>query len=379
MNPFPGIENKILKFWKKEKIFSKLQKKNKGKKKTFSFLDGPITANNPMGVHHAWGRTYKDVFQRYKAMQGCDERYQNGFDCQGLWVEVEVEKELGFKNKKDIEEFGIAKFVAKCKERVKKYSQIQTEQSVRLGQWMDWKNSYYTMSDENNYAIWHFLKTCWEKNWLYKGRDVVPWCPRCGTAISQHEILTEEYKELTHRAVFVKFPLKNGRNLLIWTTTPWTLVANVAVAVNSKLNYIEAKKDGENFILAEKLASSVLGEDHKIIKKLKGKELLDLEYTGPYDNLKINKKIKHKVIAWDEVSEEEGTGLVHIAPGCGQEDFILGKENKLGVIDPINGEAKYKEGFDWLTGLSTKEVISKIFKDIEEREFLFKVQDYTHR
>jgi len=183
-------EHKILKFWQENKIFEKLREKNKGKEK-WSFLDGPITANNPMGVHHAWGRTYKDLFQRYKAMKGFDQRFQNGFDCQGLWVEVEVEKQLGLKNKKDIEnlvpnnrEASIAKFVELCKQRVKKFSKVQTEQSIRLGQWMDWENSYYTMSDENNYAIWHFLKKCKEQGLIYKGRDIVPWCPRCETAIS---------------------------------------------------------------------------------------------------------------------------------------------------------------------------------------------------
>src|SRR4030066_1389893 len=220
---FPQIEQKILKFWQKNKIFEKLRKKNQDKKR-WSFLDGPITANNPMGVHHAWGRTYKDLWQRFKNMQGFDQRFQNGFDCQGLWVEVEVEKELGFKNKKDIEKYGIANFVNKCKERVRKYSKIQTEQSVRLGQWMDWDNSYYTMSDENNYAIWNFLKKCWKDGLLYKGRDVVPWCIRCGTAISQHEIMTEEYQEITHKSVFVKLPVvgQEKKFLLVWTTTPWT-------------------------------------------------------------------------------------------------------------------------------------------------------------
>lgn len=152
-------EQKILKFWKDKDIFNKLREKNKNND-TWNFLDGPITANNPMGVHHAWGRTYKDVFPRYKAMQGFHQRFQNGFDCQGLWVEVEVEKELGFRSKKDIESYGIEKFIEKCKERVLKYSKIQTDQSIRLGMWADWDNSYYTMSDENNYSIWHFLKKC---------------------------------------------------------------------------------------------------------------------------------------------------------------------------------------------------------------------------
>src|SRR3989338_3107806 len=155
----PKTEEKILNFWQREQIFEKLRKKIKGRK-NWSFLDGPITANNPMGVHHAWGRTYKDLFKRYKAMKGFDERFQNGFDEQGLWVEVEVEKELGFKNKKDIEIYGIDKFVQKCKERVAKFSKVQTEQSKRLGYFMDWDNSYHTSSDENNYSIWNFLKVC---------------------------------------------------------------------------------------------------------------------------------------------------------------------------------------------------------------------------
>ena len=326
---FPEIERKILKFWRKNKIFEKLRKKNQGKK-PWSFLDGPITANNPMGVHHAWGRTYKDLFQRFKAMQGYDQRYQNGFDCQGLWVEVEVEKQLGFKSKKDIEKFGIEKFVELCKQRVKKYSKIQTDQSIRLGQWMDWKNSYYTMSEENNYAIWYFLKKCWQDGLLYKGRDVVPWCPRCGTAISQHEILTEEYKEVVHKSVFVKFPLlgKKKTFFLVWTTTPWTLPANVALAVHPDFDYAEVKdKNGQKFILLREKADLI--DSAKITKIEKGKKLEGLKYEGVFDELAAVKnslkKYKHQVVLWKEVTSDEGTGIVHIAPGCGQEDFKISK------------------------------------------------------
>ena len=161
------IEEEMLNFWDEKKIFDKLRKKNKGKKK-WSFIDGPITANNPMGVHHAWGRAYKDVFQRFKAMQGFDQRFQNGFDCQGLWVEREEEKNLGLKNKEDIEQFGILNFVEACKKRVEKFSKIQRDQSIKLGQWMDWENSYYTMSNNNNLHNWHLFKTYFEKGWLYK-------------------------------------------------------------------------------------------------------------------------------------------------------------------------------------------------------------------
>ncbi len=170
---FPALERRILEWWDETDAFHKLVEKNQGKER-WSFIDGPITANNPMGVHHAWGRTYKDLFHRFKAMQGHEIRYQNGFDGQGLWIEVEVEKELGFTSKRDIEDYGIARFVEKCKERVRKFSDIQTQQSIRLGYWMDWDNSYHTMSDENNYTIWLFLKTCYERGWIYKGRDVMP-------------------------------------------------------------------------------------------------------------------------------------------------------------------------------------------------------------
>jgi len=381
---FPEIENKILKFWKEKRIFEKLREKNKGKE-TWSFLDGPITANNPMGVHHAWGRTYKDLFRRYKAMKGIDERYQNGFDCQGLWVEVEVEKELGFKDKKDIEKYGIGKFVQKCKERVLKYSEIQTRQSIRLGQWMDWNNSYFTMSDENNYTIWHFLKKCKEKELLYKGRDVVPWCPRCGTAISQHEILTEEYKEINHKAIFIKLPVKEEKQtfFLAWTTTPWTLPANVALAVHPDLEYVKVRNEQkEIFILLKEKAEII--ENGEIIETFKGKKLEGIKYQGMgFDNFSEVKEVlkgyEHKVILWDEVNIEEGTGVVHIAPGCGQEDFQLSKELKIPVVNPTNDESRYREGFDYLTGKLVTEVNDLIFEDLEKQGFVFKIEDYTHR
>jgi len=383
---FNFIENEenILKFWEKNKIFQKLRKKIQGKK-PWSFLDGPITANNPMGVHHAWGRTYKDAFQRYRAMKGFDERFQNGFDCQGLWVEVEVEKELGFKNKKDIEDFGIGKFVNRCKERVKKYSGIQTKQSIRLGQWMDWDNSYYTMSEENNYAIWAFLKKCHEKGLLYKGHDVVPWCPRCGTAISQHEILTEEYKEITHKAVFVKFRVfgqGNNTYFLVWTTTPWTLLANVALAVNPDMDYVLVEENGNRLILLkDKL--EVLNSPYNIVKEIKGKELEGMRYEGLFDNLPAVEtslsNYVHQVVLWDEINQEEGTGIVHIAPGCGQEDFQLSKDLGLPVIEATDNESRYLDFFGDFSGLfvNTEATRDKVFESIKEN--IYKIEDYTHR
>ncbi|HTW91316.1 MAG TPA: isoleucine--tRNA ligase [bacterium] len=373
------IEPRMLKFWADHGIFGKLVERNRGRPK-FKFLDGPITANNPMGVHHAWGRTYKDVFQRYHAMLGHDQRYQNGFDCQGLWVEVEVEKELGFKSKRDIEAFGIDRFVEKCKERVRKYSRVQTEQSIRLGQWMDWENSYFTMAEENNYSIWHFLKKCHERGLLYEGTDVMPWCSRCGTAISDQEIATEGYRELTHKAVFFRLPIKGREReyLLVWTTTPWTLTSNVAAAVHPELDYVRARKDGDIYVVAKPLLN-VLGKGTETVEELKGEKLVGLLYDGPFDELGPQQGVEHRVIPWDEVSAAEGTGIVHIAPGCGKEDFLLGKEFNLAVIAPLCEDGTFTDKFDWLKGMDAQAAARPVFDSLEQKGLMFRVEDYAHR
>lgn len=374
------IEKRILEFWEKEKIFEKLRERNRGNRR-FSFFDGPITANNPMGVHHAWGRTLKDLFQRFYAMLGYDERYQNGFDCHGLWVEVEVEKELGFKSKKDIERFGIENFIEKCKERVLKFSEIQTRQSIRLGQWMDWKNSYYTMSENNIEAIWYFLKLCHEKGWLYESFKVMPWCPRCGTSLSQHELL-DSYKEMVHPGVYLKCKIKGKENeyLLVWTTTPWTLTSNVALAVHPDFYYVKIRFGDEIYYLAEKLVNKLFNEDrYEIIEKFKGSKLVGIRYESPYSYLPEQKGVDHKVIPWEGVSEEEGSGIVHIAPGCGEEDYELGLKYNLKAISPLDEFGAFKENFDWISGISYKDANKKIIEDLKKRELLFKLEDYSHR
>ena len=377
---FVAMEKALLDFWYKKGIVEKYLAKNKDAKKKFSFLDGPITANNPMGVHHAWGRTYKDLWQRFYNMLGYKQRFQNGFDEQGLWIEVEVEKELGFKNKRDIERYGIDKFVEKCKERVKKYAAIQTEQSKRLGYFMDWDNSYHTSSDENNYAIWNFLKVCHEKGYLYKGRDSVPWCPRCGTAISQHEILTEEYKEIVHKAVYVKYKLADSDEyLLVWTTTPWTLPSNVAIAVNPELKYGQYEIDDDLYII-ETTRAKTIGISGKPKKIFFGKDLAGSIYEGIFDDLPALNGVKHQVVrAKDLVTAEEGTGLVHIAPGAGEEDFKLAKEENLSVVESIDESANYIDGFGDLTGKNAKENPDLIIGKLREKGVLFKAEDYKHR
>lgn len=393
---FPELEKKLLAAWYKKGIVKKYLSRNRKSKKYFSFLDGPITANNPMGVHHAWGRTYKDLWQRYKNMQGFRERFQNGFDCQGLWVEVEVEKELGFKNKKDIEEFGVGKFVQLCRDRVKKYSDIQTEQSKRLGYFMDWDHSYYTLSDDNNYTIWHFLKVCNEKGWIYKGEDAVAWCPRCETAISQHEMLTEDYKELTHDSIFLAFPVTGQEEeyLLVWTTTPWTVPANVAVAVDSDLDYSLVETEKRKYWIAKEAKDRIFGDVKiKELKTAKGSKLVGLRYKGAFDNLEKVKETArndkfHTVVATDDlilpINTSEGTGMVHIATSSGAEDFTLGKKLGLPVIKVIEDDASYMSDLGFLSGQNAKKhpeiVLDHLKKlDDEGKHFFYKVERYTHR
>jgi len=453
---FPAQEREIQLFWDRTQAFEKLREKNQGGK-PWSFLDGPITANNPMGVHHAWGRTYKDAFQRYHAMLGRKLRYQNGFDCQGLWVEVEVEKELGLKSKRDIEnlipgdkEGSIDKFVQMCKDRVNKFARVQTNQSIRLGYWMDWdkdedwakpadeRRSYFTMSEENNYTIWTFLKKCFDRGLIYRGSDVMPWSGRGGTAYSQMEVV-EGRKLTVHAAPFVRMPIKGRVNefLLVWTTTPWTLTSNVACAVNPQLEYVKvrAKKDGAAYWFAkanlefqrqEKEFKEGFGKAEwswpKQVPKLKpiaqifkeqggyeiedtqlGSTLVGLEYIGPFDHLPAQNEAGglpadpllldrcgvscHRVIDGGRdiegnpnVVAGEGTGIVHIAPGCGDIDHVMGKANGLVAIAPLDDEAKFLPPFGDFTGLDATErsTAEKVFAQLREKGMLLAVEEYPH-
>jgi isoleucyl-tRNA synthetase len=441
---FPAQEREVLKLWKDTRAFEKMIALHKGQPH-WSFIDGPITANNPMGVHHGWGRTYKDAMLRFRSMQGHEMRYQNGFDCQGLWVEVNVERELDFKSKKDIEDYGLATFVRKCKERVLRYAAVQTEQSIRLGYWADWNDpdylrylaeklmedpeqvvtaqgpdgpvtdtveqivgrlgqpelggSYFTFSNENNFMIWAFLKKCWQNGWVYRGDDVMPWCPRCATGISQHEIVTEGYRELTHNSVTLRFPLR-GRaheSLLVWTTTPWTLTSNIAAAVGPELTYAKVRQ-GEEIYYLSKGTLHMLRGPYEVLSEMKGTDLVGWTYDGPFDELeaeqqpgghtllvKLIRDVKlsaveaHQVILWDAVGETEGTGIVHIATGCGAEDFQLGKEHHFPLVAPLDEEGHFVDGFDWLTGRHVSEVAQPIFDSLQQKGSLYAVEPYTHR
>lgn len=467
---FPSLERAILKFWDENGIFEKRRALNAGRPK-WSFLDGPITANNPMGVHHAWGRTYKDAYNRYFAMTGHELRYQQGFDCQGLWVEVEVEKSLGLKSKRDIENLvpgdpfaSIDKFVQACKDRVNKFARVQTDQSIRLGYWMNWdrtdadwakspdeRKSYFTMAEENNYTIWAFLKKCHSKKLIYRGYDVMPWCGRCGVGISEME-MKEGYRLVEHRACFVKFPLKNreNENLLVWTTTPWTLTSNVGATINPELTYLKVKLKGDLYYVAKgafklnRMESSG-GEDeddgevtatasrkkrewldgvphinsieqhfkqkagkdgYEVVGEVKGADLLGWEYVGPFDDLpaqqheygfpedvaKVTKQsgkwpaktaaASHRVISGgDDVTETEGTGIVHTAPGCGQIDYRWGEQNGLPPVAPIGDDGCFHTGFGPLTGKNAADASTAdaVFEELKKKDRLFATERYVHR
>jgi isoleucyl-tRNA synthetase len=365
------LESAILDFWDRQDIFAKVRARNAGGPK-FSFIDGPVTANKTLGVHTAWGRTLKDAFQRYKAMRGFDQRYQNGFDCQGLWIEVGVEKQLGLNSKHEIEEYGLEAFAAKCREVVESSAAELIAGSVRLGQWMDWGKDYYTFSDTNIEYIWKFLRQVQERGWLYVGHRPTEWCPRCGTSISAHE-LVGSYVERSDPSLYVRFPLldRPGEALVIWTTTPWTLPANVAAAVKPDAEY--GKTAAGNWMAVQR------GQDEEFTEVLPGSELVGWRYTGPFDYLAPGAGVEHRVVAWDEVSLDEGTGVVHIAPGCGAEDFDLGKVYDLPVLAPVDESGRFYPEYGWLAGLSTSEVADRIVNDLKQRSLLVKAGHITHR
>ena len=367
----PALELEILDFWEREGTFAQLRALNRGKEK-WSFFDGPVTANKNLAVHTAWGRTLKDVFQRYKALRGFDQRYQNGFDCQGLWIEVGVERQLGLNSKREIEEYGLEEFAARCREVVVQSADQLTRGSIRLGMWMDWGNDYFTFSDTNIEYVWRMLKTVHERDWLYLGHRATEWCPRCGTSISAHE-LAGNYVDRADPSLYVRLPLldRPGESLIVWTTTPWTLPANVAAAVKPDADY-GRRLNGE-WVAAPRYP------DESFDEVLQGSELVGWRYEGPFDDLPPGAAVEHRVIGWDEVTMDEGTGIVHIAPGAGAEDFELSRVNDLPVLTPVDESGRFYDDYGWLHGLSTVEAAEQIIGNLEEKGRLVESGLYEHR
>jgi len=373
------MEEEVLKFWEKENIFKRTLDKTKDGQ-SFVFFEGPPTANGKPGIHHVLSRAYKDVIPRYKTMQGFFVERKAGWDTHGLPVELQVEKELKISGKPEIEKYGIEKFNQKCKESVWKYKKEWEDMTKRVGFWLDLDNAYITY--ENNYieSLWWIIKQVWDKKLLYKGHKVVPHCPRCGTALSSHEVALG-YDDVTEDSVFIKFKVKNKENtfFLSWTTTPWTLPGNVALAVGEDIDYVKIKEGKEEFIVAKSVAEKVL-EKSKVVEKLKGKDLVGLEYEPLFDIEPLKKDTAYKVYAADFVNTEEGTGIVHTAVMYGEDDYQLGEKVGLPKYHTVDENGNFTEQVVKWAGkfVKDKNVEQGIIGDLKERDLLYKTEPYTH-
>ncbi|MDO8555430.1 MAG: class I tRNA ligase family protein [bacterium] len=389
---FAKREEEILEFWKKNKIFEKsVAQRRKGKK--FVFYEGPPTANGRPGIHHVEARAFKDLIPRYKTMRGFYAPRKAGWDTHGLPVELEVEKELKLKNKKDIENYGIANFNKKCKESVWKYKEEWEKITQRIGFWIDLENPYVTYENDYIESLWWIIKTVYDKNLMYKGHKVVPQCPRCGTALSSHEV-AQGYENVKEDSVFIKFKIKNPGKigltgdvfLIAWTTTPWTLPGNVALAIGEKINYvkIKPKNSDEIYILAESLVLNVFPVfDGAELGFVKGKELVGMEYeplfSGVIKETDENFKNAFKVYPADFVSMKDGTGIVHVAPMYGLEDYELGeKVGGLPKVHTVNPDGTFNEMVPKWQGRFVKDVDKEIIADLKERKILYEVKSFSH-
>ncbi|MDP2735604.1 MAG: class I tRNA ligase family protein, partial [bacterium] len=378
---FPKLEEQILERWKREKTFEKSVEKRK-RSPRFVFYEGPPTANGRPGLHHVASRSFKDVVLRYKTMRGFFVPRRAGWDTHGLPVELEVEKQLGLKSKRDIEAFGIAKFNEECRKSVWKYQQEWQELTERAGVWLDMENAYVTYRTPYIETLWKIIATWFKKDLLYKDYKVVPYCVRCGTPLSSHE-LAQGYKTVKDLSVYVKFKAK-GKKLplktyfLAWTTTPWTLPGNVALAVGKDITYALAAKGSEHYIVAYDLAEKALGE-HDIVKTFLGKELVGTSYE-PLFRFKEPEKGKKvwEVVPADFVSTKEGTGIVHTAVAYGAEDFELGKKENLAMIHLVDAQGKFTKEAEPFKGKFVKDADPLIVSKLKEQNLLFKEEWHEH-
>ncbi len=376
------LESEVLRFWKNNQIFQKSMDNREGGP-SYVFYEGPPTANGKPGVHHVLARVFKDMFPRFKAMKGFHVSRRGGWDTHGLPVEIEVEKRLGFTNKQDIEDYGIAKFNDHCRESVFRYIQEWEKLTDRIGYWVDLDDAYITYKNSYIESVWWLLKSIWDKDLLYQGFKVVPYCPRCGTPLSDHEVALG-YAQATDPSIFVRMPLADDDNtsLLVWTTTPWTLPGNVAVAVHPDLDYVKiAITNGEaeeNLILAESLLEKVIGErQYKVVKKMKGKQLKGKHYLPLFTFLPVEKDAHYVVLA-DFVTTEDGSGLVHIAPAFGADDMQMSIDYDLPILMTVNDSGRFKSDVRPWAGMWVKDADPLITKDLDQRGLLFEAGTYEH-
>ena len=379
----PAVEHQILSFWETQEIFKKTINARDGKP-TWTFYEGPPTANGKPGTHHIEARVFKDLFPRYQTMKGNQVIRKAGWDCHGLPVEIAVEKQLGFTGKGDIEKYGIAKFNDECRISVQEHVGEFTAMTRRMGFWVDFDEAYWTMSSEYVESVWWSLQQIWKKGLLVQDYRVAPYCPRCGTGLSDHE-LSQGYETIKDQSVYVRFPATSGKlaelnaSLLVWTTTPWTLVSNTAVAVNPKIEYqvIEISNEDkiERLVVASNLAA-ILGEERKVIATFIGSELEHTKYRAPLDFVEIPDA--HYIVLADYVTVEDGTGLVHQSPAFGAEDFAVCRKYGLPVINPISPDGHFQSDLKLVGGIFFKEADKPIIKELKANGLLFKQQQYEH-
>jgi len=376
------LEQEILRFWQKHDIFHQSMETREGGPE-YVFYEGPPTANGKPGVHHVLARVFKDMFPRYKSMNGFHVSRRGGWDTHGLPVEIEVEKRLGFTNKQDIEDYGIAKFNEHCRESVFTYIQEWEKLTDRIGYWVDLDRAYITYENDYIESVWWLLKSIWDKGLLYQGFKVVPYCPRCGTPLSDHEVALG-YAQATDPSIFVRMPLADEENtsLLVWTTTPWTLPGNVAVAAHPDIEYVKVKV-GENpneeyLILAQSLLEKVMGNQvYEVVRTYKGKQLKGKKYLPLFTFLPVEKPAHYVVLA-DFVTTEDGTGLVHLAPAFGADDMQMSIEYDLPILMTVNDSGRFTQDISPWAGMWVKDADPLIVKDLDQRGLMFKVGTYEH-
>lgn len=375
---FVEREKEIEKFWEEHDIFKKQVHQHEDAD-VFTFYDGPPTANGKPHIGHVLTRVIKDMIPRYQAMKGHKTIRKAGWDTHGLPVELEVEKLLGINGKEQIEEYGIEPFVEKCKESVWKYEGMWEEFSKAVGYWADMKDPYVTYHNDYIESVWWALKEIWNKGLLYKGHKIVPYCPRCGTPLSSHEV-AQGYKDVKEKSAFVRFKAKGeDAYFLAWTTTPWTLPSNLALCVNPEITYVKVKQGGYTYYMAKELCEKVLGEDYTILEEMPGKSLEYKEYEPlyPYALNKLNGKKAFIVTCDDYVTTTDGSGIVHMAPAFGEDDSRVCREYGIAFVQFVDAKGCMTADTDW-PGVFVKKADPKILKDLEEKGLLFSAPNFEH-